>query len=255
MGIGPCILTKVCCAFWRTSCFPGEAEDGWVIGMAMVGRAEFAYLIAQLAQSSGMMSKEVFSVVVWALLYATVFAPLAFRKILERFSRDKALGANATDAEKAKWDEEHNFSDFRQSGHLPVLHDDHATPAVCPECGNAFVDDSQFCRRCGTRRQGGQRPHEAKRDDHAVQHAEMQHESVEAVKERNANKPVTSEANPFSEDVRHELDKFNNHSAAPHEHNDPQFDKFKEALDVGNGPGARGSGFLCCLFFRKIIIM
>ena len=37
MGIGPCILTKVVCAF-----FMGDAR--WVIGWAMVGRAEFAYL-------------------------------------------------------------------------------------------------------------------------------------------------------------------------------------------------------------------
>ena len=37
MGIGPCILTKVICAF-----FMGDAR--WVIGWAMVGRAEFAHL-------------------------------------------------------------------------------------------------------------------------------------------------------------------------------------------------------------------
>ena len=37
MGIGPCILTKVVCAF-----FMGDAR--WVIGWAMVGRAEFAQL-------------------------------------------------------------------------------------------------------------------------------------------------------------------------------------------------------------------
>ena len=40
MGIGPCILTKVFCAL-----FMGDAR--WVIGWAMVGRAEFAPLILE----------------------------------------------------------------------------------------------------------------------------------------------------------------------------------------------------------------
>jgi len=84
MGIGPCILTKVCCAF-----FAGETK--WVIGWAMVGRAEFAYLIAQLAASSSMMSPKVFSVVIWSLLYATVFAPFLFRKVLNTYVKKEAI--------------------------------------------------------------------------------------------------------------------------------------------------------------------
>jgi len=78
MGIGPCILTKVLCAP-----FMGDAK--FVIGWAMVGRAEFAYLIAQMAVSADMMDKDTFSIVIWALLYATVFAPFIFRKVLARY--------------------------------------------------------------------------------------------------------------------------------------------------------------------------
>mmetsp|Transcript_62606 Transcript_62606/g.174977 ORF Transcript_62606/g.174977 Transcript_62606/m.174977 type:complete len:539 (-) Transcript_62606:112-1728(-) len=78
MGIGPCILTKVCCAP-----FMGPAR--WVIGWAMVGRAEFAYLIAQMAAAANMIDAKTFSVVIWALLYATIFAPFIFRKVLNRY--------------------------------------------------------------------------------------------------------------------------------------------------------------------------
>jgi Kef-type K+ transport system membrane component KefB len=78
MGIGPCIATKVFCAF-----FMGRSR--WVIGWAMVGRAEFAYLIAQMGLAGGMMDQKLFSIVIWALLWATVFAPLVFTRVLKQF--------------------------------------------------------------------------------------------------------------------------------------------------------------------------
>eukprot|EP00444_Apocalathium_aciculiferum_P033696 CAMPEP_0183487620 /NCGR_PEP_ID=MMETSP0370-20130417/180527_1 /TAXON_ID=268820 /ORGANISM="Peridinium aciculiferum, Strain PAER-2" /LENGTH=644 /DNA_ID=CAMNT_0025680947 /DNA_START=11 /DNA_END=1946 /DNA_ORIENTATION=- len=120
MGIGPCILTKVLCApFMGDAKFVigwamvGRAEFAYfiaqsaaaadpvhphegvvapfmgdakfVIGWAMVGRAEFAYLIAQSAAAADMMDRETFSIVIWALLYATIFAPFIFRKVLDRY--------------------------------------------------------------------------------------------------------------------------------------------------------------------------
>merc|ERR1712151_634844 len=78
MGIGPCIATKVFCAV-----FMGESR--WVIGWAMVGRAEFAYLIAQMGMAGGMMDRKLFSTVIWALLWATVFAPLVFTRVLRSY--------------------------------------------------------------------------------------------------------------------------------------------------------------------------
>merc|ERR1712139_254835 len=75
MGIGPCIATKVLCGP-----FMGDAR--WVIGWAMVGRAEFAYFIAILAKSLKLMDEELFAILVWALIYATIFAPLIFRYVL-----------------------------------------------------------------------------------------------------------------------------------------------------------------------------
>merc|ERR1719410_1295695 len=51
MGVFACVATKVFCAP-----FMGQAK--WVIGWAMVGRAEFAYLIAQMALTGNMLDEE-----------------------------------------------------------------------------------------------------------------------------------------------------------------------------------------------------
>merc|ERR1711920_1017954 len=95
MGIGPCIATKVLCA-------PFMGPPRWVIGWAMVGRAEFAYLIAQMAAAGGMMDARTFSIVIWALLYATVFAPFAFSKLL----KDYVKIYHAEEVERKKTEDE-----------------------------------------------------------------------------------------------------------------------------------------------------
>merc|ERR1712187_545418 len=84
MGIGPCILTKVCCAFFM-------GRERFVIGWAMVGRAEFAYLIAQMALAAGSLSQESFSIVIWALVFATISAPLVFRFVLNRYIKEMGI--------------------------------------------------------------------------------------------------------------------------------------------------------------------
>jgi len=84
MGIGPCVLTKVLCAP-----FMGKAK--FVIGWAMVGRAEFAYLIAQMAAAANMIDEKTFSICIWALLYATIFAPFVFRTVLNKYVKEEGL--------------------------------------------------------------------------------------------------------------------------------------------------------------------
>merc|ERR1712039_219811 len=95
MGIGPCILTKVCCGP-----FMGEAR--WVIGWAMVGRAEFAYFIAILAKSLRMIDDKLFAILVWSLIYATIFAPLIFRTVLKRYMVAIAAPSASKDCEAPK---------------------------------------------------------------------------------------------------------------------------------------------------------
>lgn len=90
MGIGPCILTKVCCG-------PFMGKEKWVIGWAMVGRAEFAYLIAQMAAAGNMLSEEMFSIVIWSLLWATVWAPFIFRYVLNKYIAAEGLQVGKPD--------------------------------------------------------------------------------------------------------------------------------------------------------------
>merc|ERR1712087_779872 len=84
MGIGPCIATKVLCA-------PFMGPPRWVIGWAMVGRAEFAYLIAQMAAAGNMIDAKTFSICIWALLYATILAPFVFRFVLTRYIKSEGI--------------------------------------------------------------------------------------------------------------------------------------------------------------------
>jgi len=107
MGIGPCVLTKVLCG-------PFMGDSRWVIGWAMVGRAEFSYFIAIMAKSVKMMEEKVFAIIIWALVYATIFAPLVFRKVLARYLA-KTQGKEVQEpASPNKRDLAH-----RMSGHLP----------------------------------------------------------------------------------------------------------------------------------------
>merc|ERR1711998_549248 len=102
---GPCIATKVLCG-------PFMGSSRWVIGWAMVGRAEFAYFIAIFAKSLMLVDDNLFAILVWALLYATIFAPIIFRKVLDRY-----MAANSTgDVESGKKVIHHSAT-----GHLPDL--------------------------------------------------------------------------------------------------------------------------------------
>ena len=94
-GLIPCIVMKIIAGL------PALPEHRLVVGTAMVGRGEFAYLVAETAKSTilktgskpygRMMSEEVYSIAVWALLCATIFAPFGFKFFLARLSRQAAL--------------------------------------------------------------------------------------------------------------------------------------------------------------------
>merc|ERR1711998_930 len=105
MGLGPCIATKLLCG-------PFMGSSRWVIGWAMVGRAEFAYFIAIFAKSLMLVDDNLFAILVWALLYATIFAPIIFRKVLDRYMAANMPG----DVESGKKTIHHSAT-----GHLPDL--------------------------------------------------------------------------------------------------------------------------------------
>jgi hypothetical protein len=227
MGIFACILPKVGAAFWRTDKYCGGVGDNLVIGWAMVGRAEFAYLIAQLANSSNMLSPDTFSVVIWSLLYATVFAPFCFRQLLRRYlDRKKALHGGGGQPD------EHPDEEIRMSGHLPIV----AKPA---NTEYDAIHSKEYRPTQASELQASTEPTHAEKkptqtnfvqsdieEDH---HAQLETHAKAAL---SAN--VHSNSTPA---VDHGFDNFTKDSAQ---------------LDA---QGGRGSGFLCCLFFRKIIIM
>jgi len=84
MAAGPCILTKLLSSIWI-----GEAR--WIVGWAMVGRAEFNFLIAQMAVTAGMLGEESFTEVVWSFLWATLLTPIVFRWLLNSFLQRRSL--------------------------------------------------------------------------------------------------------------------------------------------------------------------
>jgi len=119
MGVFACIGTKVVCAF-----FMGGSR--FVIGWAMVGRAEFAYLIAEMAKSGKVMKPELFAIVIWSLLYATIFAPFCFRKVLARYAATL----------------ENEESNVKKQGSLGLHHSSHDTAKH--GAGHTTVDGCQW---------------------------------------------------------------------------------------------------------------
>ena len=78
IGLVPCLLSKGMSGYFTG---PGR----WVVGVAMMARGEFAYLVAEAAHDLEFLSGAQYAVVVWALLWATLIAPFAFDKVLKAF--------------------------------------------------------------------------------------------------------------------------------------------------------------------------
>ncbi|CEL94064.1 unnamed protein product [Vitrella brassicaformis CCMP3155] len=84
IGLLPCIGGKILAGLHM-------GQPRWIIGWAMVGRAEFAFLVAQSAHQLGLMSKEVFAYVIWGLLWATIITPFAFKYVLTQQQKKKKI--------------------------------------------------------------------------------------------------------------------------------------------------------------------
>eukprot|EP01059_Diplonema_ambulator_P010939 TRINITY_DN20956_c0_g1_i2.p1 TRINITY_DN20956_c0_g1~~TRINITY_DN20956_c0_g1_i2.p1 ORF type:complete len:1025 (+),score=303.12 TRINITY_DN20956_c0_g1_i2:49-3123(+) len=94
-AIGPCVLSKI------ISGLVAESPYKLVVGTAMVARGEFAYLVARSAKNKDhkvgsrpygkMMSTEVYSIAMWALLIGTALAPYGFHFFQRSIATQKAL--------------------------------------------------------------------------------------------------------------------------------------------------------------------
>lgn len=88
IGFIPCLLSKVVCAFFI-------GPERWVVGVAMMARGEFAYLVAEEARDLDLLSDKSYSIVVWALLWATIVPPIIFSNVLQRYVLELLDSGNA----------------------------------------------------------------------------------------------------------------------------------------------------------------
>lgn len=82
MAAGPCLLSKVIAGVF-------VGDERWVVGVAMMARGEFAYLVAAEANNLELLNDLQYAVIVWALLWATMIAPLAFNQTLKSFIKQQ----------------------------------------------------------------------------------------------------------------------------------------------------------------------
>mmetsp|Transcript_17983 Transcript_17983/g.41991 ORF Transcript_17983/g.41991 Transcript_17983/m.41991 type:complete len:1150 (+) Transcript_17983:115-3564(+) len=130
MGIVACMMTKVFCAF-----FMGEAR--WVIGWAMVGRAEFAYLIAEMAKSSGTINDKTFSLIIWALLWATIFAPFCFRRVLQNYAAMLAAREEEEPTRSLSMSGGIQLTTSSSHGNLDMIHKEASIPFMSTGVGHS----------------------------------------------------------------------------------------------------------------------
>jgi len=87
LGIGLLYFIPAVVGKWVTGFYAWNECGGWVgvnvVGWAMVGRGELGFVMAASALKSDLLDHESFAVTVWALLLATLVAPIMFSRCLE----------------------------------------------------------------------------------------------------------------------------------------------------------------------------
>jgi len=95
------VSPDICCSSLGNGLSYVISIDSMLVGFAMVGRGEFAYLVAQMSKSTNflgtsvngkkMMSEPIYAVTIWALIWSTIFAPIAFKWALQIYSSQKIM--------------------------------------------------------------------------------------------------------------------------------------------------------------------
>eukprot|EP00916_Digyalum_oweni_P011279 GHVL01018793.1.p1 GENE.GHVL01018793.1~~GHVL01018793.1.p1 ORF type:complete len:649 (+),score=68.12 GHVL01018793.1:1158-3104(+) len=124
VAIVPAILAKLVAGLHMGS-------SRWVVGWAMVGRAEFAYLIAQSAESEGLISEKAFAMTIWALLISTLIAPFAFKYSLKQQQKRTKTDVSQR-ISKAPWN---NAADIVDSSFRIQIAASHRSGLVFELCG------------------------------------------------------------------------------------------------------------------------
>ena len=61
-----------------------SSPNRWIVGIALVGRGEFSYIIAEYAITEELITYTMYSVIVWGLLISTLIAPIVLQILLRR---------------------------------------------------------------------------------------------------------------------------------------------------------------------------
>jgi Kef-type K+ transport system membrane component KefB len=92
------IPKHICCSRLGDGLSRVMSIESMMVGFAMVGRGEFAYLVAEISKSTTygasrkkMLSESIYAVVLWALIWSTIFAPIAFKWALQIYSSGKVM--------------------------------------------------------------------------------------------------------------------------------------------------------------------
>jgi Kef-type K+ transport system membrane component KefB len=72
--------------------FPNLKRDGPAVGVAMLGRGEFGFLIASKASSLGLVNKSQYASAVWGVVVPTILTPILFAPVFRM--RQKLVGTS-----------------------------------------------------------------------------------------------------------------------------------------------------------------
>lgn len=81
----PSIGGKLLAGIVRLRTKTKPVAEALLVGWAMVGRGEFAFLVATTAFDENILKNESFSIVVWALLMSSLMFPFAFRFVMMQY--------------------------------------------------------------------------------------------------------------------------------------------------------------------------
>lgn len=76
----------------------GNFVDGVAVGVAMLGRGEFSFLIAASARTSGVLNERLYAATIWGVLVPTLLTPVLFGLVFRWRSKRKRNESGSTNS-------------------------------------------------------------------------------------------------------------------------------------------------------------
>jgi len=214
----------------------------------MVGRAELAYLIVQMAHSSGRLSDEGFCICVWALLYASLSAPFFLRWALRSYVLEH--GGASEGAAKSQ-EATVSCTEGRMSGH-----GGNGSAAFCHE--EEFLFSGNGAKDSLSSSENAACEIDVLKDLESIK-LESCLEDEEGFESQGAPMPGVVGKRSEEPDVPWLLESCNEADRdgpdrGPNIHGDTARSRSPAASAIFPGSRPMSHGFLCCLFFRRIVV-